>query len=915
MHRKGKAAKRAQITLEFLIAYSLVLLIFLIIFALIATQRASTLASQDYSSMQLLSQTVSTAIDTALASGNGYSTTLNLPSAISTVPYNLSISSTGVVIASMQIGKETVSAQAFSNARDLVVNGTVISTGNAITLYSLPSYKGTIYLANSKGAIYVDEQPVSALSLEGSLEANVSFDGEAASFNGQNSYVEVPTTKNLPLGSSVGSTFAWIQISAYPTSSVAEIEDYGVPSGGEGRGMYITTTGSLCFTGWADDWCSPFTIPLNQWVFVGYNYYGGTSVAVYYNSKNASGSIGSTLNTIAGINLIAKRLDDAAPYLSGQVANVQIYNTSLSANEIQALYQEGIGGAPISNAGLVGWWPLNGNTNDYSGNGNNGIPNEVSYSSVSQITARVKNANGANASGDLVGFTSTYGNFSSSGKMDFATYANSSGIATAILEANPVNPTIANVTVTAFNGNSTVTANMVGWWPLNMGSGNSAYDLSTNYNNGNFSNYAWSSLSNSTNFAVAAFPGDLGGVSGNSAEDGFVTVNNTNIYSIPANRTFTVVSWIYYKGATSNHCQGIFGDWPDPGPGFQLLGYGCSMLIINGSSVNWPAGTSSFPKGTWEMVSAEYTARTGIAAVYLNSTLFATQQLPTSLSLLEKSPYYIGDDAWQTTGYDTFNGSIANVQLYSSFLTPQQINILYKEGINGVPLSNAGLVGWWPLNGNTNDYSGNGNNGKINYNVSFVNQRLSVPYNYSVASFNGQNSYIIANVINLPTGNNERTVVAWFNVPVEPPSGDQTSLFAYGTANNCDQTFWVSVSGTGATCDNGQIFIDNWCTCQAFPGLTTLNLNSWYFVAFEYNGTYQIGYLGNNGGNLVKVDQPESISTGSSPFYIGYWIVRNYFDGSIANVQIYNTALSSSKIQQLYLQGLPQYKRLTIQLG
>ena len=48
----------------------------------------------------------------------------------------------------------------------------------------------------------------------------------------------------------------------------------------------------------------------------------------------------------------------------GQMANVQLYNTSLSASEIQALYLEGIGGAPIDLQNLVGWWPLNGNAND-----------------------------------------------------------------------------------------------------------------------------------------------------------------------------------------------------------------------------------------------------------------------------------------------------------------------------------------------------------------------------------------------------------------------------------------------------------------------------------------------------------------------------------------------------------------------
>ncbi|MGC8538172.1 MAG: hypothetical protein ACP5MZ_04335, partial [Candidatus Micrarchaeia archaeon] len=66
----------------------------------------------------------------------------------------------------------------------------------------------------------------------------------------------------------------------------------------------------------------------------------------------------------------------------GRLANVQLYNTALSINDIKALYKEGIGGAPIKIQSLVGWWPLNGNANDYSGNGNNGVPNgDITYSS------------------------------------------------------------------------------------------------------------------------------------------------------------------------------------------------------------------------------------------------------------------------------------------------------------------------------------------------------------------------------------------------------------------------------------------------------------------------------------------------------------------------------------------------------
>ena len=56
---------------------------------------------------------------------------------------------------------------------------------------------------------------------------------------------------------------------------------------------------------------------------------------------------------------------------NGYMSNVQVYNTALSSNSISAIYNEGIGGDPIDLQNLVGWWPLNGNLNDYSGNNNN----------------------------------------------------------------------------------------------------------------------------------------------------------------------------------------------------------------------------------------------------------------------------------------------------------------------------------------------------------------------------------------------------------------------------------------------------------------------------------------------------------------------------------------------------------------
>ena len=71
----------------------------------------------------------------------------------------------------------------------------------------------------------------------------------------------------------------------------------------------------------------------------------------------------------------------------------------------------------------------------------------------------------------------------------------------------------------------------------------------------------------------------------------------------------------------------------------------------------------------------------------------------------------------------TFNGSIANLEIYNMSLAPQEYYDLYLQGISGMALGNSKLVGWWPLDGNTNDYSGNGD-AAIPYGITYV----SIPF-------------------------------------------------------------------------------------------------------------------------------------------------------------------------------------------
>ena len=131
---------------------------------------------------------------------------------------------------------------------------------------------------------------------------------------------------------------------------------------------------------------SYFTPQTNKWYFVVGTYNQITGIVSIYVDGEYYGSVQSnppagTAQTQYGNGWAIGSFPSQNTYTQAMMADVQIYNTTLSPAEVNALYLEGIGGAPIRPQNLVGWWPLNGNANDYSGNNNNGQLNSVTFSS------------------------------------------------------------------------------------------------------------------------------------------------------------------------------------------------------------------------------------------------------------------------------------------------------------------------------------------------------------------------------------------------------------------------------------------------------------------------------------------------------------------------------------------------------
>ena len=213
------------------------------------------------------------------------------------------------------------------------------------------------------------------ISLQGTCNGEIPE--YAAQFNGQSSYIVLP---NLFSTSTINSLtyVAWIKQGVWASNGGGGI--IGIGSAGFQTGYCGTLCFHQCNSG--DSGVSfPFTPNDNQWYFV----------AVTLNTSQTSNTLDFYINNYSISTTTAELPTNGYSrigaincfnyYFNGSIINLQVYNTALSQSNIESLYKEGIGGVPIDLNNLVGWYPLNGNANDYSGDGNNGNAINVTFTS------------------------------------------------------------------------------------------------------------------------------------------------------------------------------------------------------------------------------------------------------------------------------------------------------------------------------------------------------------------------------------------------------------------------------------------------------------------------------------------------------------------------------------------------------
>jgi len=338
--------------------------------------------------------------------------------------------------------------------------------------------------------------------------------------------------------------------------------------------------------------------------------------------------------------------------------------------------------------------------------------------------------------------------------------------------------------------------------------------------------------------------------------------------------------------------------------------------VRNGSATSTASGVLTIYD--WNHIVGTFDGATNTIKLYINGSLVDTETGQPSLTSANLSNnFHIG----LSNGNTYNNGQIDGVSIFDYALSQSQVTTLYGSSSTGIgnPMSlSPKPVAYYPL-GDQDAFNG------ANYLVPNIAAEeddgdIAVSYSPYALDFDSASSDYIdcGDSDDFSFGNSSTdspfSVSAWIKVGntginriVNKVGGsDAEWFFTTGTAN---RTLVLNLYSSGATTAGPN---------RGVAGSTSLNnyINQWVHVASSYDG--RGGNTAYDGMKLYLNGQLETttnltagtyiaMANGVAPLRIGsdIYFTNYYFNGSISNVSIWNTALTSAQVTEIYNEGVP----------
>ena len=356
-----------------------------------------------------------------------------------------------------------------------------------------------------------------------------------------------------------------------------------------------------------------------------------------------------------------------------------------------------------------------------------------------------------------------------------------------------------------------------------------------------------------------------------------VIVSSNNVFNFRTG-DFTLSAWIKVDSFGSSYYPYILdfrssGTANENAVAIYLDPNGILQVWISNSLKIGSSGTA-LVANTWYNVILK--RESGTLSTHINGGS-ADQTASYAGDMNTTPPLTIGARAGNT---QAINGQIDGVSIFNYALSQSQITTLYGSSSTGIgnPMSlSPKPVAYYPL-GDQDAFNG----------ASYLTPNSSLKD--FVFDFDGSNDYIdYGNVDALKLGAGDFTWSGWIN----PDSW--TSNFEALYTCLASNGVWIGIDGT-----NFVLRIVNGSNIIAYSTLPTVN--TWTHISItRVSGACTLYY---NGVSVATATSTHNFNVNGNVNLGGYGTYGN-FNGKISNVQVFNTALSSTEIETLYNYGSP----------